>query len=95
MTDSLAQTVRKVRHVLCNCECRSAQTGFEALRELDELVGQFEEAKQRLAQAERENAARREAAKSDTDFLPEWLDAHPRYAEKWYRLERRHLGLPA
>lgn len=33
---------RKIRHVLCNCECRHAQTGFEALSELDTLLAMTE-----------------------------------------------------
>lgn len=29
---------RKIEHVLCNCECRHAQTAHEAMRELRDLT---------------------------------------------------------
>lgn len=35
------------------------------------------------------------AVADEADPLPEWLDAHPRYAAKWNALERRYVGCRA
>jgi hypothetical protein len=40
--------VRRMRHVLVNCECRHEQTGFEALKELDALLAENERLREAL-----------------------------------------------
>lgn len=57
-----AQTIRTIRHVLANCECRHAQTGYQALAELDRLVRERDEAR---AEIERLHDQLAEALKMD------------------------------